>query len=79
METITIDKFKKLIPCDTLDKPEAYGDFGMEGEKHSEQCENLRIGDKVKFIRVQQGSSDPEFGGEIVLVEAKVVEEKRGG
>jgi len=59
-DTITIDEFKNLIPCDRT--RHRFGRFGLSYKKHVAQCRNLKLGDSVAFLEVRP---DLEYSGPI--------------
>lgn len=76
METITIDKFKKLTPIDSPDRKEACGLFAINEEKHKEQCENVKVGDTVFYLDSNVagvGENDiPQV--DLIIVQAMIVD-----
>lgn len=81
METITIKKFKSLVPADSPDRKEAYGLFAISEKSLRKQCENLKVGDTVFYFDTKDnGVGDdgiPQV--DITIVQAIVVEDAAEG
>jgi len=90
-ETISIEKFRKLhTRVEALSEAKAsgkkkfmvqdlLGDFALTRETHSKQCENLKVGDIVFFLRGLPPASfeqNPSVEIHAKIVMARVVEEK---
>lgn len=75
-ETITVEGFKNLVPNDSPDRKQVYGNFAMGGEAHKKQCENLKVGDKVFFLKIKPDVKHPDVDTNVDIVMAKVVESK---
>lgn len=77
METITIEKFKNLVPIDSPDRKEAFGLFAIKEKVHKKQCGNLKVGDMVFYLDSKDagiGEKDiPQV--DLTIVQASVVDD----
>jgi hypothetical protein len=77
METITIDEFKKLKTREDKDSTQISGLFAISEKAQRGQCENLKVGDTVFYLR----SSDAGISEEgvphvdIAIIQAIVVDD----
>lgn len=73
-ETTTIEEFKNL-PCRATPEAIKGGRLGLGEEGHRKQCENLKVGDKVFFLKTKvDGEVKEGVDLNLELVMAKVVE-----
>jgi len=79
--TISIDEFRNLLHVNDPERVEKkifYGNFAIGKEVQEKQCENLKIGDTVFYLRVSPVDTSVRKDGipeiNVVLTQATVVE-----